>query len=45
MAEKLPIICLASPDILVAAKTRVQNFRPAIMDPYTLWNVDELYFQ
>ena len=45
VAEQLPIICLASPNILVAAKNRVQNFHPAIMDPYTLWNVEQLYFQ
>ena len=45
VAGQLPIICLASPNILVAAKNRVQNFHPAIMDPYTLWNVEQLYFQ
>jgi peptide/nickel transport system substrate-binding protein len=44
VSEDLPIICLASPNILVAAKKRVQNFQPAIMDPYTLWNVEQLYF-
>jgi peptide/nickel transport system substrate-binding protein len=45
VAENLPIIPLASPDILVAARNHVQNFRPAVLDPYTLWNVDELYLQ
>jgi peptide/nickel transport system substrate-binding protein len=45
VAEDLPIICLASPNILVAAKNRVQNFHPAVMDPYTLWNVEQLYLQ
>jgi peptide/nickel transport system substrate-binding protein len=43
VAQNLPVIPLASPNILVAAKDRVGNFRPAILDPYVLWNVDELY--
>ncbi len=43
VAQELPIICLASPDILVGAKNRVGNFHPVILDPYVLWNVDQLY--
>jgi peptide/nickel transport system substrate-binding protein len=43
VAEDLPVICLASPNILVGAKDRVGNFQPAILDPYALWNVDQLY--
>ena len=43
IAENLPVICLASPNILVGASDRVGNFQPAILDPYTLWNIDELY--
>jgi peptide/nickel transport system substrate-binding protein len=42
-AEYLPIICLASPDILVAAQAEVANFRPATLDPHTLWNSQELF--
>jgi peptide/nickel transport system substrate-binding protein len=45
IAQNEPVICLASPDILVAAKNRVGNFHPAILDPYTLWNVDELFVE
>ena len=45
VVENEPIICLASPDILVAARNRVGNFQPAILDPYTLWNVDQLFIQ
>ena len=41
--QNLPVICLASPDILAGAKDRVGNFDPAILDPYALWNVEELY--
>jgi peptide/nickel transport system substrate-binding protein len=43
LAANLPIICLVSPDILVAAKDQIGNFEPAILDPYTLWNVEQLY--
>jgi peptide/nickel transport system substrate-binding protein len=43
VAENLPVICLASPNILVGAKDRVGNFQPAILDPYALWNVEQLY--
>lgn len=43
VADDLPVICLASPHILVGARNRVGNFHPAILAPYALWNVDELY--
>lgn len=43
IAEKVPVICLASPNILVGARDRVGNFRPAILDPYALWNIEQLY--
>jgi len=45
LAENLPFIYLASPNILVGAKAALGNFRPAVLDPYTLWNVEELYWQ
>jgi len=43
LSEELPIICLASPDILVGAKNDVQNLKPAVLDPHTLWNSPELF--
>ena len=43
-AENLPLICLVSPNILVGAKNQVANFRPATLDPHTLWNAQELFF-
>jgi peptide/nickel transport system substrate-binding protein len=43
VAEDLPVICLASPNILVGAKDRIGNFQPAILDPYALWNIEQLY--
>lgn len=43
--ENQPVIFLASPNILVAAKNSIGNFRPAVLEPYALWNVDQLYFR
>jgi peptide/nickel transport system substrate-binding protein len=45
VAEKLPIIPLVSPNIVVAARRDLGNFRPAILDHYVLWNVDELFWR
>ena len=43
--EYQPMIFLASPDILTGAKKSVGNFRPAVLEPYVLWNVDQLYLR
>jgi peptide/nickel transport system substrate-binding protein len=43
IAENLPFIFLGTPNILAGANSRVGNFHPAVLDPYTLWNADELY--
>ncbi len=43
VSQELPVICLVSPHILVGAKDRVGNFRPATLDPYVLWNIDWIY--
>jgi peptide/nickel transport system substrate-binding protein len=43
IAQNLPFIFLATPDVLVGAKGHVGNFHPAVLDHYTLWNADELY--
>jgi peptide/nickel transport system substrate-binding protein len=45
IAEHLPFIFLATPNILAVADPRVGNFHPAVLDPYTLWNADELYIR
>ncbi len=45
MAEKLPLIYLVSPNVLVGAKANLGNFKPAVLDPHTLWNAEELYWQ
>jgi peptide/nickel transport system substrate-binding protein len=43
LAERQPMIFLASPDILVGAKKDIGNFHPAVLEPYVLWNVEQLY--
>jgi peptide/nickel transport system substrate-binding protein len=45
IAQNLPFIFLATPDVLVAAKNQVGNFHPSVLDPYTLWNADQLYLR
>jgi peptide/nickel transport system substrate-binding protein len=43
LAERQPMIFLASPDILVGSKTGIGNFHPAVLEPYVLWNAEQLY--
>lgn len=45
LAEQQPFIFLASPHILVGAKKVVGNFHPAVLEPYVLWNVEQLYIK
>lgn len=45
LAENQPMIFLASPDILVGAKNNIGNFHPAVLEPYVLWNVEQLYLR
>ena len=40
--ENVPLVFLVSPNVLVAAKTRVHNFQPAILDSHVLWNAEQL---
>jgi hypothetical protein len=45
VADNLPIICLASPHVLVGVNRRVQNVRPSILRPYALWNAGALFLE
>ncbi len=45
LAENQPMIFLASPNILVGAKNTVGNFHPAVLEPYVLWNAEQLYWK
>jgi len=44
-AQQLPIVCLASPNVLVGARQNIANLKPAILDHYTLWNAEQLYIK
>jgi peptide/nickel transport system substrate-binding protein len=43
MAEQQPFLFLASRHLLVAAKTDLGNFKPAVLPDFVLWNCEELY--
>jgi peptide/nickel transport system substrate-binding protein len=45
VSENVPLVFLVSPNILVAAQATVGNFRPAILEPYALWNADQLFLR
>lgn len=45
LAEQEPMIFLASPDILTGAKNTIGNFHPAVLEPYVLWNAEQLYLR
>ena len=45
LAENQPMIFLASPHILAGAKNSIGNFHPAVLEPYVLWNAEQLYFK
>jgi peptide/nickel transport system substrate-binding protein len=45
LQQEQPMIFLASPDILVGAKNSVGNFQPAVLQPYALWNVEQLFLR
>jgi peptide/nickel transport system substrate-binding protein len=44
-AREEPMVSLLSPNVLIAARRRVGNFRPAVLDHYTLWNAEELFLR
>ena len=44
VAEQLPFIFLAAPHILVGARADLANFQPSVLDHYTLWNVERMFF-
>lgn len=43
-AEELPLIYLVTPDVLVGAQENLGNFHPAVIEQYTLWNAEELFW-
>jgi peptide/nickel transport system substrate-binding protein len=45
MWNNTPVVFLVSPHILVGAKDRIGNFRPAVLSNYTLWNAEQLFIR
>jgi peptide/nickel transport system substrate-binding protein len=45
LAAESPMIFLASPSVVVAERGNVGNFRPAVLDHFTLWNAAELFLR
>ncbi|MEO8369184.1 MAG: hypothetical protein ABI806_08295 [Candidatus Solibacter sp.] len=45
VVENLPLVPLVSPHLLAGAKKNLANFRPALIEPYLLWNVEQLYWR
>ncbi len=45
VVENQPLVPLVSPNLLTGAKKDLANFHPALIEPYTLWNVEQLYWR
>ena len=45
LATECPMIFLVSPNVVVAQRGSVGNFRPAVLDHFTLWNAAELFLR
>jgi len=44
IAGEVPFVFLATPNILVGANRSLANFKPAVLEPTALWNVEQLYY-
>jgi peptide/nickel transport system substrate-binding protein len=45
VVEYEPLVALVSPNLLVGARKNLANFRPALLEPTTLWNIEQLYWR
>ncbi len=45
IAGNLPVIFLATPNVLVGAWNDVGNFNPGVLEPYALWDTEELFLK
>ncbi len=43
--RQMPLICLAAPNLLTAARAGLRNVRRNLLPPYALANVEELYWE
>ena len=45
MREEMPVVPLAARHIVAAAHSRIGNYSPSSIFPYSSWNVDELFIK
>lgn len=45
MREEMPVIPVAARHVVAAAHTKVGNYSPSSILPYSLWNLDELFIR
>lgn len=45
MADETPVIPIVARHIVSAANTRIGNYSPSAIFPYSLWNADELFIR
>jgi peptide/nickel transport system substrate-binding protein len=45
LAEQQPMVALVTPFVLVGARKDLANFRPAVLEPTILWNIEQLYWR
>jgi peptide/nickel transport system substrate-binding protein len=43
MAEQMPVIPIVARHVISAANTRIGNYRPGNIIPFSLWNAEELF--
>jgi peptide/nickel transport system substrate-binding protein len=43
LAEQLPVVPIVTRHIASAAQSRIGNYRPSPLFPYSLWNAEELF--
>jgi peptide/nickel transport system substrate-binding protein len=42
--EQMPVVCLAAPNVLVAARKGLGNFKPVVLGNPAVWNIEELHW-
>lgn len=45
LERESPMVCLVSPNLLVAARQGLENVRPGVIGDLVLWNADEWYWR
>jgi len=45
LVENMAVVPLVTPHLLTGARRDLGNFQPAALDPYAIWNVEELYWK